>query len=1565
MEEIKKTMKRILALSALGAVAYALFAQGLNAPANQTKEDWEEINFEFDSSVLSDGYPSLLRLADLLSQHRDYKVAVIGNTDSVGSHAYNEKLALDRAGTVRQFLVKYGANADQVSASGEGKRQPEVDNNSKEGRFMNRRVSLRVTDGQGRLVKEGGIGEVLQAWQPLLEKMAKKQQECCDAILKRLDKLDDILAAVKTLQGENAALKGELADQRNQINSLKDQITGVPRASTDQPIAEAASKAAPNAVDEARKRNQKFSLLGISVGPTYGTSDRGNASVDANGRFFAPFGENGESAVQAQGEYTYNSRDQEGQFDIGLVNRWGNVQAGAFASFKYLNYKQYQTGGGLAQGAFLVDYIFNRGRVGLFGTQGFKNYAIVNNVTLAPGAYMQTYARVVNQYGIDALVGVWGNAYLQGNIGLLRREVAGGKTSGGEIKLTQPLSRRLALTAALDYNQTGIFSTGNGQVLFGLELGSYIHPRDYGTIKTPVPMDVPRIRYEFATRRVGTSPPIANAGPNQVGLAAGTVTLNGSGSYDPLGEALAYAWTQISGPSVAIASANQAIATFTGVAGQTYQFQLKVTNTDNLSAQATTLVAMASPIQTQITQFAAQPAAITAGQSSTLTWQIQNATSASIAPGVGAVNATTGSVPVSPTVTTTYTLTAVGANGTVTQAVQVVVGSTTAQVLRFSASPSTIAAGGQSTLNWTTSGAATVSISPSVGTVSPNGSATVSPTATTNYTITATGTDGKAVTAVTTVTVSAPTAAQIVRFSASPSTIAAGGQTTLNWSTTGATAVTISPSVGTVSPNGSTIVSPITTTSYTISATGGDGKTVTAVTTVTVSAPTTAQIVRFAASPSTIAAGGQATLSWSTTGASTVSISPSVGTVGANGSTTVSPTTTTSYTISATGGDGKTVTSVATVTVSAPSTAQIVRFAASPSTIAVGGQATLSWSTTGASTVSISPSVGTVGANGSTTVSPTTTTSYTISATGGDGKTVTSVATVTVSGAAQIVRFAASPSTIAAGGQATLSWTTTGASTVSISPTVGTVSANGSATVSPTATTSYTISATGTDGNTVTAVATVTVSAPTTAQIVRFVANPSTIAAGGQATLSWTTTGASTVSISPTVGTVSANGSTTVSPTATTSYTISATGGDGKTVTSVVTVTVSAPTTAQIVRFAASPSTIAAGGQATLSWSTTGASTVSISPTVGTVSANGSTTVSPTATTSYTISATGGDGNTVTAVVTVTVAVVAPSAAQVVRFAASPSTIAAGGQSTLSWSTTGASSVSISPAVGTVSANGSTPVSPTTTTSYTISATGTDGKTVTAVVTVTVSAPSTARILRFAASPGTIAMGAQSTLSWTTSGASSVSISPTVGTVSANGSTTVSPASTTSYTISATGADGKTVTAVVTVTVTGSAIPQIAVFTATPQTVSAGQSSKICWQVTGSTNISITPGLGSNLNANDCATVTPSATTTYTLTATNAIGQVQGNVTVNVGSVQILSFQADPVSSQVAGAAVTLSWTTANATSVVLTGADIPAMTLPVNGSYVDHPITNETYTLTAYGPGGQTVSVSISEFVR
>src|SRR5580700_714480 len=125
-------MNRMAVIGTLGLMASGLFGQGLNT-GGQTKEDWEEINFEFNSSILSDGYPSLLRLAELLGQHKDYQVTITGHTDFVGSANYNDRLAQARANTVKDFLVKYGAPGGQISTNGQGKRNPEVNNNTKEG----------------------------------------------------------------------------------------------------------------------------------------------------------------------------------------------------------------------------------------------------------------------------------------------------------------------------------------------------------------------------------------------------------------------------------------------------------------------------------------------------------------------------------------------------------------------------------------------------------------------------------------------------------------------------------------------------------------------------------------------------------------------------------------------------------------------------------------------------------------------------------------------------------------------------------------------------------------------------------------------------------------------------------------------------------------------------------------------------------------------------------------------------------------------------------------------------------------------------------------------------------------------------------------------------------------------------------------------------------------------------------------------------------------------------------------------------------------------------------------
>ncbi|PWU01795.1 MAG: hypothetical protein C5B51_21985 [Terriglobia bacterium] len=901
-------MKKLAAIGALGLLASCLYSQGLN-PGGQSKDDWEEINFEFNSSILSDGYPSLLRLADLMSQHRDYKVRVVGNTDYVGSVPYNDKLALARANTVRDFLIKYGVNADQITTAGNGKASPEVNNNTKEGRFINRRVVLTVTNAQGAVVKEGGISDILKAIQDL----AAKQEECCNQILRRLDKLDDILAALKNMQGENDKLRGELADLRNQHNMLRDQVAGLPKPltgpETTQIARTEATTAANNALEEAQRRNKKFSIVGLNVGPSWGPNRFGNGDVTVSGsaRFFSPFGGDGTRAVQAQGEYMYYPGRQEGQFDIGLVNRWGKVQAGAFGSFKALSIHEYQNAGFLGQGAFLLDYIFDRGRLGAFATAGFKNDAVLNSVNLGTNSFLQTYAHVVNQYGVNVLYGAWGNAYLEGNAAFLRMRGVDDRP-GAKLKLVQPFNDHVSGTVEFGFNETFIGTSDKGRVVFGLEFGNYIRPKEYATVTSPVPMDVPRIRYQLLTRRIGNSAPIADAGPNQI-VPAGTVTLNGSASYDPDGDPITYSWQQTGGPSVTINSANAAVATFTAAAGQTYTFRLTVKDTGGLQSSATTTVTASGGGALRIDQFFATPNNIQPGQTATLTWVVTGATAVNISPGVGNVNATSGTTQVTPQQTTTYTLTATGPGGaSVTQTAVVTVGGPTGpvQIVRFEASPLSIAPGQQSTLSWSTNNATQVTIS-GVGTVTPNGSTTVSPQQTTTYTLTATGANGQAVSAPVTVTVATGAIPQVVTFVATPQNIDAGQSTKICWQVTNSTNISITPGVGTnLNANDCATVSPAVTTTYTLTATNATGQ-IQANVTVNVGQ---VRILSFIATPVySTKAGDPVTLSWTTSNATSVvlvgDVSPQ--TLPVNGTVVVNPTTNTTYTLTAYGPGGQTV----------------------------------------------------------------------------------------------------------------------------------------------------------------------------------------------------------------------------------------------------------------------------------------------------------------------------------------------------------------------------------------------------------------------------------------------------------------------------------------------------------------------------------------------------------------------------------------------------------------------------------------------------------------------------------
>ena len=96
--------------------------------------------------LTSDAELTLNRIVEVLQRYPSMKVEVEGHTDNVGREAVNEQLSLDRAESVRQYLVNQSIDASRLIAVGYGSRLPLVDNGTSEGRKRNRRVHFNVPD---------------------------------------------------------------------------------------------------------------------------------------------------------------------------------------------------------------------------------------------------------------------------------------------------------------------------------------------------------------------------------------------------------------------------------------------------------------------------------------------------------------------------------------------------------------------------------------------------------------------------------------------------------------------------------------------------------------------------------------------------------------------------------------------------------------------------------------------------------------------------------------------------------------------------------------------------------------------------------------------------------------------------------------------------------------------------------------------------------------------------------------------------------------------------------------------------------------------------------------------------------------------------------------------------------------------------------------------------------------------------------------------------------------------------------------------------------------------------
>lgn len=256
----------------------------------------------------------------------------------------------------------------------------------------------------------------------------------------------------------------------------------------------------------------------------------------------------------------------------------------------------------------------------------------------------------------------------------------------------------------------------------------------------------------------------------------------------------------------------------------------------------------------------------------------------------------------------------------------------------------------------------------------------------------------------------------------------------------------------------------------------------------------------------------------------------------------------------------------------------------------------------------------------------------------------------------------------------------------------------------------------------------------------------------------------------------------------------------------------------------------------------------------------------------------------------------------------------------------------------------------------TLSATaGTQRWTATCAITVS-SGP---RIQIYAASLPAINPGQSTRLSWTMAGTCNSIYLSGVGEVSGS-YLDVSPTTTTTYLLTATGPAGAS-TASLTVGV--SAKPVISSFRARVLEVRPGTAVNLSWAITGATSASLDNGIGSVATTGMTA-VTPTSTTTYTLSASNGAGTTLSKVTVKVVSVPpiISGFGATPTTTA-SGQVCTLQWNVDGAASLSLDWGTGTSLNVAGDRILISPGVTR-TFTLTAknmFGTSQANVTVAVN----
>ncbi len=122
--------------------------EGINVTFDENNPDGSKAGVYFETAkfnISSNSQLAINKLEKIFIEYPETNILVEGHTDNVGADAYNMTLSQKRAVAVGDALKAGGLSANRLTVKWYGETQPKADNNTAEGRALNRRVEFSIT----------------------------------------------------------------------------------------------------------------------------------------------------------------------------------------------------------------------------------------------------------------------------------------------------------------------------------------------------------------------------------------------------------------------------------------------------------------------------------------------------------------------------------------------------------------------------------------------------------------------------------------------------------------------------------------------------------------------------------------------------------------------------------------------------------------------------------------------------------------------------------------------------------------------------------------------------------------------------------------------------------------------------------------------------------------------------------------------------------------------------------------------------------------------------------------------------------------------------------------------------------------------------------------------------------------------------------------------------------------------------------------------------------------------------------------------------------------------------